>query len=68
MAILSANKKLLLNKRSELISFGTSIKSAAKYRIHNLEAFEMLFRILWCRINDLFEDYSSQNGEVHMIN
>ena len=49
--------------------FSTSIKSAAKYGIDNLEAFELLSKILWCRINDLFQDYLSENGEeVHMTN
>ena len=49
--------------------FSNSIKSAAKYGIDNLGAFELLSKILWCRINNLFQDYLSENGEeVHMTN
>lgn len=51
-----------------MIPFSTSIKSTAKYRIDNLEAFELLSKILWCRINVLFQDYLPENGEVHMTN
>ncbi len=43
--------------------FSNSIKSAAKYGIDNLEAFELLSKIFWCRINDLFQDHLSENGE-----
>ncbi len=49
--------------------FSNSIKSAATYGVDNLEAFELLSKILWCRINDLFQDHLSENGEeVHMAN
>lgn len=46
-----------------------SIKSAAKYASDNLDNFELLACLLWCRIAKLFEDYISENAdEVHMSN
>ena len=49
--------------------FGTSMKSAAKYGLDNLAVFELLPKILWYRINGIFEDYLSENGEeVYMTN
>jgi ATP-dependent DNA helicase PIF1 len=49
--------------------FSKSIKSAAQFGIDNLGTFEVLVRILWCRVHRLFRDYLSENGEeVHMTN
>ena len=50
-------------------SFSKSIKSAAQFGIDNLDTFEVLVRIFWCRVCALFRDYLSENGdEVHMTN
>ena len=49
--------------------FRKSIHLAAKYATDNLDAFELLARILWCRIYQLFRDYLSENEtEIHMTN
>ena len=49
--------------------FSKSIKSAAQFGIDNLGTFEVLVRILWFRVHELFRDYLSENGEeVHMTN
>ena len=49
--------------------FRKSIHLAAKYATDNLDAFELLARILWCRIYQLFRNYLSENEtEVHMTN
>ena len=49
--------------------FLKSIHLAAKYATDNSAAFELLARILWCRIYQLFRDYLSDNeDEIHMTN
>lgn len=49
--------------------YSASIKSAARYGIDHLELFDLLARIIWCRLFTLFESYVSENGEsVHMTN
>ena len=54
--------------------FSKSIKSTAQFGIDNLGTFEVLVRILWFQVHELFQDelfrdYLSENGEeVHMTN
>ena len=49
--------------------FSESIKSAAKYAVDNLETFQLLACILWCRIAELFQNYLAENlEEVRMTN
>ena len=49
--------------------YSVSIKSSARYGIDHLDLFDMLARIIWCRLFSLFESYVSENGEsVHMTN
>ncbi|CAB3986730.1 ATP-dependent DNA helicase PIF1 [Paramuricea clavata] len=50
-------------------SYSEAVKSAAKYGVNNLEIFELLTLILWCRIFQLFEDYFTENmEEMQMTN
>lgn len=50
-------------------SYSEAIKSAAEYGLNNLDVFELLTLILWCRIFQLFENYFSENlEEVQMTN
>ena len=49
--------------------FTKSTKSTAPFGIDNLETFEVLVRIVWFRVHELFRDYLFENGEeVHMTN
>ena len=48
-------------------SLTRTVKEAAQYAITNLEIFEMLTRVLWCRVFHLFDGYLSDNtNKVHM--
>ena len=48
-------------------SLSHSVKEAAQYGIANLQIFELLTRVLWCRVFHLFEEYLSDNEKkVHM--
>lgn len=38
------------------------IKGAANYALENLTSFELLTKVLWCRVAQLFEDYVSENA------
>ena len=38
------------------------IKGAANYALENLTSFELLTKVLWCRVTQLFEDYVSENA------
>jgi hypothetical protein len=40
------------------------IKGAANYALENLTFFELLTKVLWCRVAQLFEDYVSENAVV----
>ena len=44
-------------------SYSQSVKSAAKYGVDNLDDFELLASIFWCRIYKLFENYQTENLE-----
>lgn len=43
------------------------IKEAACYGIVNLPIFELLTKVLWCRIANLFDDYISENASEVQI-
>ena len=46
-----------------------SSRAAAEYAINNLESFELLASILWCRIANVFQTYLIEIlEEVHMTN
>ena len=48
-------------------SLTNSVKEAAQHAITNREIFEMLTRVLWCRLFHLFDGYLSDNtNKVHM--
>ena len=48
-------------------SFCESEKAAKEYATNHLEEFELLARIIWCRIADVFQDYLTENlAEVHI--
>lgn len=47
--------------------FSMLIKSAASHGINNLDVFELLAEVLWCRINILFQEYLSKNGEQALM-
>ena len=53
----------LINDTNE-DSYSQSVKSAAKYGADNLDDFELLALIFWCRIYELFENYLTENLEV----
>ncbi|CAB3998725.1 Hypothetical predicted protein [Paramuricea clavata] len=56
-----------LTKDENVDTLSQSTKEAAQYGIANLEIFELLTRVLWCRVIHLFEGYLSENAkEVHM--
>ena len=56
-----------LTNDENLDSLSHSVKEAAQYGIANLEIFELLTRVLWCRVFHLFEDNPSDNEKkVHM--
>ncbi len=62
-------KKFLetLTNDENVDTLSQSIKEAAQYGIANLDIFELLMRVLWCRVFRLFEGYLSENAEkVHM--
>ena len=49
--------------------FTKLVNAATDYAINNLESFEFLACILWCRIADVFQTYLTDNlEEVHMTN
>ena len=49
--------------------FTKSVNAATEYAISNLESFQLLACILWCRIADVFQTYLTDNLEdVHMTN
>ena len=48
-------------------SLSQLVKEAARYGLENLELFELLTRILWCRIVQLFDGYVRNNTDtIHM--
>ena len=50
-------------------SYSEAINAAAKYAIDNLETFQLLGSILWCRIVLLFEQHLADNPEtINMTN
>jgi hypothetical protein len=53
----------LINDTNE-DSYSQSVKSATKYGADNLDDFELLAVIFWCRIYELFENYLTENLEV----
>ena len=49
--------------------FSQSINSAAQFALENLETFQIVACILWCRVATIFNDYLVYNlNEVHMTN
>ncbi|CAB3978006.1 ATP-dependent DNA helicase PIF1-like [Paramuricea clavata] len=53
----------LINDANE-DSYSQSVTSAAKYGADNLDDFELLAVIFWCRIYELFENYLTENLKV----
>ena len=52
----------IINDASEDV-YSQSVKSAAKYGADNLNDFELLAALFWCRIYELFENYLTENRE-----
>ena len=52
----------IITKHSD--SYSEAINAAAKYAIDNLETFQLLGSILWCRIVLLFEQHLADNPET----
>jgi hypothetical protein len=42
-------------------SYSDAINAAARYAINNMETFQILGNILWCRIASLFEQHLADN-------
>lgn len=46
--------------------FCKSLKAAKEYATNHLEKFDLLARINWCRIADVFQNYLSKNlDKIH---
>ncbi len=48
-------------------SYNEAINAAATYAIDNLETFQLLGSVLWCRIALLFEQHLADNLETNNI-
>jgi hypothetical protein len=49
--------------------FSKAINSAASFAMNNLQTFNLLACVLWCRIATLFNDYLTDNlNDIHITN
>ena len=57
-----------LKNDSSTDAMSESVKAAASYAIENLKAFELLTKVLWCRVAHFFDDYVAVNEveETHL--
>ena len=62
-------KRLLTLKNNNVSSLSKSIRLAAVIALNNIESFQLLLQIFWCRIFILFQNHLTENlGEIHMTN
>lgn len=54
-----------LTNDENLDTLSQSMKEAAQYGLGNLEVFELLSKVLWCRVLQLFEGYFLENVKFH---
>jgi hypothetical protein len=59
---LDFNVKTFLEKSNKCSdSFSKSIKSATYYALNNVNTFNLLSCVLWCRIASIFDDHLTEN-------